>query len=81
MFSKYKGSTAKDITHAHMEYSTLSSSFPNLATLAKNVPILPVVTATLERSLSSIKLVRLTSQLGIDTLDQACIEGPERPTN
>ena len=45
--------------------------------------LLPVAAATVERSFSSIKLVktRLRSQLGCDTLDQAlrvCIEGPGR---
>ena len=55
MFSKYKNSKAKDVAHALMENSTLSSSFPNLATLAKIVSILPVVTATVERSFSSTK--------------------------
>ena len=69
-----------------MENSTLSSFFPNLATLAKIVSTSPVETATVERSCSSIKLVktRLRSQLGCDTLDQAlrvCIEGPERLTD
>ena len=68
MFSKYKSSIAKDVTRALMENSTLSS-FPNLATLAKIVSILPVATATVERSFRSIKLVktRLRSQLGWNT--------------
>ena len=86
MFSKYKSSIAKDVTRALMENSTLSSSFPNLATLAKIVSILLVATSSVERSFRSIKLVktRLRSQLGCDTLDQAlrvCIEGPERQTD
>ena len=88
MFSKCKSSTAEDdVTRALMENSTHSSSFPNLATLAMVVPILPVSVATVyKRSFSSIKLVktRLRSQLGCDTLDLAlrlCIEGPERPTD
>ena len=86
MFTKYKSSTAKDVTHALMYTSTLSSSFPNLVTLAKIVSILPVATATVERSFSNMKLLktRLRSQLGDDTLDQAlrvCIEGPERLTD
>ena len=86
MFSKYKSSIAKDVTRALMENSTLSSSIQNLATLAKIVSILPMAAATVERSFSSIKLIktRLTSQLGCYTLDQAlrvCIEGPERQTD
>ena len=86
MFSKYKSSAAKDVTCALMENSTLSSSFPNIATLAKIVSILPVAAATVERSFSSMNLVktRLRSQLGCDTLDQAlrvCVAGPERQTD
>ena len=50
------------------------------------LPIFYQLAATVERSFSSIKLVktRLRSQLGCDTLDQAlkvCIEGPERLTD
>ena len=86
MFNKYKSSTAKDVTHALIYNSTLSSSFPKIVTLAKIVSILPVATATVEKSFSNMKLVktRLRSQLGDDTLDQAlrvCIEGPERLTD
>ena len=54
-------------------------SYLSLATLAKIVSISPVATVTVERSFSSIKLVK--TKLGCDTLDQAlrvCIEGPER---
>jgi hypothetical protein len=86
MFTKFKSSTAKEVTHALLSNSTLSSAFPNLATLAKIVSVLPVATATVERSFSNMKLVktRLRSQLGDDTLDHAmrvCIEGPERLNN
>ena len=65
MFSKCKSSTAIDVTHALMENSTLSSSFPNLATLAKIVPILLVAEATVKRSFSSIKLVKTCSTLSL----------------
>ena len=69
-----------------MENSALSSSFPNLATFAKIVPILLVAAATVERIFSSIKLVKtwLRSQFGCDPLDQAlrvCIKGSERLTD
>ena len=71
MFSKCKSSAATNVTRALMENSTLSSSFPNLVTLAKIVSILPVAAATVERSFSSMNLVktRLRSQLLCDTLD------------
>ena len=86
MFTKFKSSTAKDVTHALISNSSFSSAFPNIVTLANIVSVLPVATATVERSFSNMKLVktRLRSQLGDDTLDQAmrvCIEGPERLTN
>ena len=53
-FSKYNSSTSKDVTPALMEKFTLSSTFPNLVTLAKIVSILSVATATVKSSFSSI---------------------------
>ena len=84
MFSKYKSSRAKDVTHALIENSTLLL-FQTLPPWPR-LFLLPVVAVTVERSFRSIKLVktRLRSQLGCDTLDQAlrvCIEGPERLTD
>ena len=86
MFTRFKSSTAKEVTKALVSNSTLGSAFPNLVTLASIVSILPVTTATVERSFSNMKLVktRLRNQIGDDTLDQAmrvCIEGPERLSN
>ena len=106
MFTRFKSSTAKEVTKALVSNSTLGSAFPNLVTLASAFPnlvtlasafpnlvtlasivsILPVTTATVERSFSNMKLVktRLRNQIGDDTLDQAmrvCIEGPERLSN
>ena len=82
MFSKYESSTARDVTHALVENSTLSSSFPNLATLAKIVPFTSGGSNCREE-LQQVK-TRLRSQLGDDTLNQTirvCIEGPERLTD
>ena len=86
MFTRFKSSTAKEVTKALVSNSTLGSAFPNLVTLASIVSILPVTTATVERSFSNMKLVKTRSrnQIGDDTLDQAmrvCIEGPERLSN
>ncbi len=58
----------------------LHAAYPNLACLASLHLVLPVTTATVERSFSDMKLVktRLGSRLGEDTLDQAmrvCIKG------
>ncbi len=86
MFTKFKNSTAKEVINALVSNTTLGSAFPNLVTLATIVSILPVTTATVERSFSNMKLVktRLRNQLSDNTLDQAmrvCIEGPERLSN
>lgn len=82
LFNKFKTNTAKDVIHALMSNSTLSSAFPNLTTLAKILSVIPVTTATVERSFSDMKLIktRLRNRLGDETLDQAMrvsIEGPE----
>ena len=65
-----------------MASDTLSAGFPNLVKLASIAVVLPVTTATVERTFSDMKMVktRLRSRLGEDTLDYAlriCIEGPE----
>ncbi len=64
--------------------SSLVAGFPNLAArLATIAMLLPVTTATVERSFSDMKQIktRLRNRLGEDTLDQAMrisIEGPEK---
>ncbi len=65
---------------------TLKAAFPSLVCLASLVLVLPVTTATVERSFSDMKLVKtwLRSKLGEETLDQAlrvCIEGPNQLCN
>ena len=62
---------------------TLSSGFPNLGKLAAIALVLPVTTATVERTFSDMKLVktRIRSRLGEETLDytmRICIEGPDK---
>ena len=62
--------------------SDIAAAFPNLAKLASILEVLPVTTATVERTFSSMKLIktRLRSRMGEQTLDHAmrnCIEGPE----
>ena len=64
----------------------LSAAFPNLSKLATILEVLPVTTATIERSFSSMKLVktRLRSRMGEDTLQHTmriCIEGPDILSN
>ena len=58
------------------------AAFPNLSKLATILTVLPVTTATVERTFSKIKLVktRLRSRMGEDTLEHTmriCIEGPD----
>ena len=60
---------------------TLYPAFPNLVQLAALSLVLPVTTATVERTFSDMKLTKpqLRSRLGEDTLDQTlrlCTEGP-----
>ena len=57
-----------------------------LGKLAAIVEVLPVTTATVERTFSNIKLIktRLRSRLSEETLDycmRICIEGPDHLTN
>ena len=55
-------------------------AFPNLSNLASILMALPVTTATVERTFSTMKLVKtiLRSRMGEDTLDlRICVEGPD----
>ena len=68
----------------HCKY--LFAGFPNLKKLASIALVLPVTTATVERTFSDMKMVktRLRSRLGEDTLDYAlriCIEGQDTLDN
>ena len=61
----------------------IRAGFPTLSKLAEILEVLPVTTATVERSFSSMKLIktRLRSRLGEETLEHAtriCIEGPQQ---
>ena len=64
----------------------LAAAFPNLSKLAAILEVLPVTTATAERTFSSMKLIktRLRSRMTADTLDHTmriCIEGPDHLSN
>ena len=64
----------------------IAAAFPNLAKLAAVLIVLPVTTATVERTFSSMKLIktRLRSRMGESTLEHAmciCIEGPNQLSN
>jgi len=54
----------------HLASSALVAGFPNLASLARLAVVLPVKTATVERSFSDTTLIkpRLRSRLGEETI-------------
>ena len=61
----------------------LTSRIPNLASIARLAVVLPVTTATVERSFGDMKLIktRLRSRLGEETLNHTMrisIEGPDK---
>ncbi len=61
------------------------TSFPNLARLAAILIVLPVTTATVERTFSSEAIkTQLCNRMGENTLEYAmriCIEGPDQLSN
>ncbi len=64
-------------------YMSTKTFFPNLARLAAILIVLPVTTATVERTFSSMKLIKtqLRNRMGENTLEYAmriCIEGPDQ---
>ena len=64
----------------------IATSFPNLAKLAAILTVLPVTVATVERTFSSIKLIktRLRNRMRESTLEPTmrnCIEGPDPLSN
>ena len=82
IFVRYKDSTLQEVLSTLIDSgnSDISTAFPNLAKVAAIVNVLPVTTATVERSFSAMKLIktRLRSRLGEDALEHTmriCIEG------
>lgn len=80
MFVQFRSTGLENVTSNLLTNPTLCAGFPNLVRLASLSLVLPVTTATVERSFSDMKLTktRLRSRLGEDTLDQTlrlCIEG------
>ena len=89
MFVQFRSATDSDdscsglenVTNNLLTNPTLCAAFLNLVQLAALSLVLPVTTATVERTFSDMKLTktRLRSRLGEDTLDQTlrlCTEGP-----
>ncbi len=83
LFTNYRESSCSDVLSDLLTNHTLKAGFPYLERLASLCVVLPVTTATVERSFSDMKLVKTTlrSRLSEETLDQAmrvCIEGPDK---
>ena len=86
MHLHHKKSSLQQVLSALLSSTTIATSFPNLAKLAAILIVLPVTTATVERTFSSMKLIktRLRNRMGESTLEHTmiiCIEGPDRLSN
>lgn len=82
---RYKDSTLQQVLSTLIDSgnSDIATAFPNFAKVAAIVNVLPVTTATVERSFSAMKLIktRLRNRLGADALEHTmriCIEGPDQ---
>ena len=82
---RYKDSTLQRVLSTLIESgnSDIATAFPNLAKVAVIVNVLPVTTATVERSVRAMKLTktRLRSRLSEDALEHTMgisIEGPNQ---
>ena len=83
LFNQRSESGLQKTVTTFLASSALVAGFPNLASLARLAVVLPVTTATVERSFSDIKLIktRLRSRLGEETLNHTMrisIEGPDK---
>ena len=82
-FTHYKISSLQQVFSRLTGSGDIAAAFPNLSKLAAILQVLPVTTATVERTFSSMKLIktRLCSRVGEDTLMHICIEGPDHLSN
>ena len=86
MSLRHKKSSLQQVLSALLSSITIATSFPNLAKLAAILIVLPVTTATVERTFSSMKLIKtqLCNRMGESTLEHTiiiCIEGPDQLSN
>ena len=82
---RYKDSNLQQVPSTLIDSgnSDIATAFQNLAKVAAIVNVLPVTTATVERSFSAMKLIktRLCSRLGEDALEHTMriyIQGPDQ---
>lgn len=82
MFKEYNSITMDSVLSNLITNDTTGAAYPNLVTLTSVALTLPVTTATVERSFSDMKLIKicLRNRLGEESLDQIMhisIEGPD----
>ena len=82
IFKQYSQRSLHDVLSTLTGKDDIKAGFPNLSKLAAILEILPVTTATVERSFSSMTLIktRLRSRMGEEILEHAMrifTEGPE----
>ena len=82
IFARHKGSSLQQVLSLLVGTADIVAAFPNLSKLASILMELPVTTATVEHTFSTMKLIktRLRSRMGEDTLEHTmriCIEGPD----
>ena len=84
LFTQHRSeSGVQKIVTTFLASSALVAGFPNLASLTRLAVVLPVTTATVERTFSDMKLIktRLRSRFGEETLNHTMrisIEGPDK---
>ena len=86
IFVQHRHSSLQQVLSTLLSSGDIAAAFPNLARLAAILIVLPVTTATVERTFSSMKLIktRLRSRMGENTLEHTmriCIEGPDQSTD
>ena len=86
LFVQYKTSSLQQVLSRLIVHSDIAAAFPNLSKLAAILELLPVTTATVERTFSSMKVIktRLCSRMNEDTLEHTmriCMEGPNHLSN
>ena len=82
MFKEYNSITMDSVLSNLITNDTTGAAYPNLVTLTSVALTLPVTTATVERSFSDMKLIKicLRNRPGEESLDQTMhisIEGPD----
>ena len=74
IFLLYKGRSLQFVLSRLLGNGEIYAAFPNLAKIAAILEVLPVTTATVERSFSNMELLktRLRSRMSEETLDIVC---------